>query len=432
MPTQNLAYATKYDAEAESERPVALPSAPLVTLASNVSLQPPLTHRGSGPGLVLLLPPLPTEGSLEAQQPKGWKKPLDPPPQYKWAEEGYAVLEMVVARDAVGDASGAWDLKRTLAEGVQKLQELKECEGEHIGVVVYEPTILAEVLVLLPTYPALKVLVSYFPLPLPSPVPTMLHLAVSAEETTSCPSAKVYRYTNNSPFFPLPTYPGSYDPTSASVAHSRILEFFKRPSNLAGPIFDLEELWDLHTFYEFEDRSVAKTMGTMVAEPYVNHIPTMTGGIGRKALSEFYRDHFIFSNPSDTLNTLVSRTVGIDRVVDEFVMTLTHNQPVDWLIPGIPATGKALSVPMTAVVCIRGDRLYHEHISWDQATVLKQLGLLPTHVPFPHTVPAFAAQGTKLEVSLPVLGAETAVKLLDKDAVESNGLFGKQYGVRKA
>lgn len=126
---------------------------------------------------------------------------------------------------------------------------------------VYEQTVLVELLALIPTYPALKVLVSYFPLPSASPIPAQLHLVASAGETTSSPSVKTYKYTNNSPFFALPTYPGSYDPTSASVAHSRILEFFKRPSNLAGPIFDLEDLWDLHTFYEFEDRSVAKTMG---------------------------------------------------------------------------------------------------------------------------------------------------------------------------
>lgn len=126
MPTQN---ATKYDPAAESEIPVALPSAPLITLASNVSLQPPLSHCGKGPGLLVVLPPAPIDGTPEAQQHE--KKPLDPPPAYKWAEEGYAVLEMVVERNA----GGAWDLERTLSEGVQKLQGLEECEGEQIGVI---------------------------------------------------------------------------------------------------------------------------------------------------------------------------------------------------------------------------------------------------------------------------------------------------------
>lgn len=90
-------------------------------------------------------------------------------------------------------------------------------------------------------------------------------------------------------------------------------------------------IWDEHTSYEFENRSVKHTMSTMVQEPYVNHITTITGGVGRAKLSEFYRHHFIFSNPDDAELKLVSRTVGIDRVVDEFVFCLTHNKIVDWL-----------------------------------------------------------------------------------------------------
>lgn len=72
-------------------------------------------------------------------------------------------------------------------------------------------------------------------------------------------------------------------------------------------------------------------MGTMVDEPYVNHVPVLTGGMGRDALTAFYRERFIFSNPADTALELVSRTVGVDRVVDEFVCSLTHDRVVDWL-----------------------------------------------------------------------------------------------------
>lgn len=57
----------------------------------------------------------------------------------------------------------------------------------------------------------------------------------------------------------------------------------------------------------------------------------MTGGIGRERLSNFYRHHFIFSNPEDTELELVSRTVGIDRVIDEFVFSFTHTVEIDWL-----------------------------------------------------------------------------------------------------
>ncbi|KAF8192419.1 hypothetical protein BJ912DRAFT_260489 [Pholiota molesta] len=104
----------------------------------------------------------------------------------------------------------------------------------------------------------------------------------------------------------------------------------------------------------------------------------MTGGVGRENLTAFYRDHFIFSNPADAHLQVVSRTVGPDRVVDEFVYHLTHDRTVDWLLPNVPPTGKKLSIPMMAVVNIRGDRLYNEHIWWDHATALRQAGILPS------------------------------------------------------
>lgn len=72
-------------------------------------------------------------------------------------------------------------------------------------------------------------------------------------------------------------------------------------------------------------------MSTMVQEPYVNHIPTMTGGLGRDRLTNFYRHHFVFSNPPDTALELVSRTVGVDRVIDEFVFSFTHDRMIDWM-----------------------------------------------------------------------------------------------------
>ena len=70
---------------------------------------------------------------------------------------------------------------------------------------------------------------------------------------------------------------------------------------------------------------------------------------------------------------------------------------------------------------IRGDRLYHEHIGWDQSTVLKQLGMLPEYLPFPHPVAGKA--GESLECKLPVAGVETANKMQDQNSVESNTLF---------
>ena len=166
---------------------------------------------------------------------------------------------------------------------------------------------------------------------------------------------------------------------------------------------DLVALWEAHCRCEFETRDVDATMATMVAEPYVNHIPTMTGGVGHDQLKRFYKYHFIGVNPPDFRLIPISRTIGTDRIVDEFVVQFTHTTEIDWMLPGIAPTGRAVEVPTVAIVQFDGDRLVHEHIYWDQASVLVQIGKLD---------PA----------GLPVAGAETARKALDK-AMPSNALM---------
>ena len=188
---------------------------------------------------------------------------------------------------------------------------------------------------------------------------------------------------------------------SAMMAHTRSLALFRR---VMGPHYDLSALWDKHCEYEFATRNVDDTMATMVAEPYVNHIPTMTGGYGHAQLRRFYANHFIFSNPADTKLVPVSRTVGVDRVVDEMLFCFTHDREIDWMLPGIAPTGRYVEVPLIAIVNFRGDRLYNEHIYWDQASVLAQIGLLD-----PARTPAVA-------------GIETARKLIDP-SLPSNTLM---------
>ena len=156
----------------------------------------------------------------------------------------------------------------------------------------------------------------------------------------------------------------------------------------------------------------------------------MTGGIGRSSLSTFYRDNFIFNNSADTSLDLVSRTIGIDRVVDEFIFKFTHDRTIDWLLPGVPPTFQKVEIPFTAVVNVRGDWLYHEHIAWDQASVLRQVGLLPEYLPWPAEYKIEGREGQKgLEYRLPVAGRETGLKMRDKTSVESNLMF--EYGVRE-
>lgn len=160
-----------------------------------------------------------------------------------------------------------------------------------------------------------------------SSVPVLAHLAGA----TNAPRAKglaVHTYPGAGRFFVIPAH-ADYRASAAAVAHTRSLSFLK--PLMGGPNFDLEAIWDEHTRYEFADRSVEETMATMVDEPYVNHVPTLTGGIGRAKLTAFYQNHFIFSNSDDAALELVSRTVGIDRVVDEFLFNCTHDRVIDWL-----------------------------------------------------------------------------------------------------
>ncbi len=171
---------------------------------------------------------------------------------------------------------------------------------------------------------------------------------------------------------------------------------------------DLEALWEAHCRHEFETRDVDATMATMVPDPYVNHVPTMTGGVGHDALKRFYRYHFIGGNPPDMALHPVSRTVGADRLVDEMVLSFTHTTEIDWMLPGVAPTGRRVEIPLVAIVQFRGGRVAHEHIYWDQASVLVQIGRLDPR-------------------GLPVAGVETARKVLDKD-LPSNALIARWAG----
>ncbi len=136
----------------------------------------------------------------------------------------------------------------------------------------------------------------------------------------------------------------------------------------------LRDLWEAHVRYEFATRNTEDTLATMVEDAYVNHIPVLTGGVGRDALREFYSRRFIPQMPPDTEMTPISRTIGADQVVDEMVFTFTHTIRMDWMLPGLAPTGKRVEIALVAIVRFRDGKLAHEHIYWDQASVLVQLG----------------------------------------------------------
>jgi len=158
------------------------------------------------------------------------------------------------------------------------------------------------------------------------------------------------------------------------------------------PQVDLARLWEEHTNHEFATRDTEATLATMVEDAYVNHVPVLTGGAGKSALRTFYSKDFIPRMPPDTTLTPISRTVGEEQLVDEMIFSFTHTQEMPWMLPGIAPTNRFVEVALVAIVRFRDGKLAHEHIYWDQASVLKQIGLL--------TDPA-----------LPVFGAESARKV---------------------
>jgi carboxymethylenebutenolidase len=177
---------------------------------------------------------------------------------------------------------------------------------------------------------------------------------------------------------------------------------------LTPPQQVLNDLWEEHLRDEFVTRDTDATLATMVPDAYVNHVPVMTGGVGREALREFYSRHFIPQMPANTEIVPISRTIGTDQLVDEMVVRFTHTVEMDWMLPGIPPTGRRVEIPLVVIIQFRDGKLAHEHIYWDQASVLVQLGLLS-----PST--------------LPVAGGETARKVVDP-AQPSNGLIRRAKG----
>jgi carboxymethylenebutenolidase len=158
---------------------------------------------------------------------------------------------------------------------------------------------------------------------------------------------------------------------------------------------ELATTFDAHVQAEFQDRDLDATMATMTDEPYVHHVPTVTGGNGTADVREFYAHHFIGQWPDDTQVEQISRTVGADQVVDELVMTFTHDRVLDIMLPGIEPTGRRIAIPVVVVVGFERGKVHHEHIYWDQAAVLVQAGLLDPE-------------------RLPVIGPEQAAALLDQ------------------
>ncbi len=137
------------------------------------------------------------------------------------------------------------------------------------------------------------------------------------------------------------------------------------------------------------------TMATMTEDPHLLNIPNMIGGDGYKGVKNFYKNHLVgkFFLP-DVIMQRVSLTVGSHQIVDELVITFTHTTMVDWMLPEVEPTGKKVEIGVVVIAGIKDKKISHEHIYWDQASVLFQVGLIDRH-------------------NLPICGSESAKKLLD-------------------
>lgn len=158
----------------------------------------------------------------------------------------------------------------------------------------------------------------------------------------------------------------------------------------------LIDVWETHTASEFEQRDADAAIATMTDRPVLIHVPVNTGATGREALRKFYAEIFIPQMPEDAKLELLTRTVGQGRIIDEFILRLTHSVRMDWFAPGVDPTGRRLAIPHVAVIAFENNLIASEHIYWDQATVLVQMGLLGGH--------------------LPVMGADQGSRLLDAEA----------------
>jgi len=143
------------------------------------------------------------------------------------------------------------------------------------------------------------------------------------------------------------------------------------------------------------DGDLETTMATMTDHPHLNHVPVMTGGMGREQVRSFYTNHLVGKFfPPDMEMMEVSRTIGEEQIVDELVIKFTHTAVMDWMLPGLQPTGKRVEAAFAVIVKVEGGKIAHEHIYWDQASVLVQLGLLDPK-------------------GLPVSGVESARRVLD-------------------
>lgn len=143
----------------------------------------------------------------------------------------------------------------------------------------------------------------------------------------------------------------------------------------------LIELWEHHMACEFAVKDADLAVSTMTDDATVMHLPTMSGGAGKENLRRYYAEVFIPAIPADTTIEPIARSCGDGLLVDEFIMRMTHDRDVPFLLPGLAPTGETVELPAVVIVRFRGDLMASERLYWDQAALLRQLGLIDPGLP---------------------------------------------------
>jgi len=269
-------------------------------------------------------------------------------------------------------------------------------------------------------------IVAYYPTQLPGakfkfPSSLLVQVHVAGLSQTSPPAEMcewgLYRYKRCKTGFADPGAK-TYEAVEAGLAWSRALACMRKGFKTDVDIEPVvQAVWDAKYKDEVPERGSMAVVTSMTQNsPHVTVVPTLEGGVGRRKLEEFYREYFIPSLVDDFQMRLVSRTIGVDRVVDEMVVSFTHSDEIDWILPGVPPTGKRVEVAMVSIVAVRGGKLVSEHMYWDQASVLVQVGLLN-----PKVVPrSMRSKGLK---RLPAVGVEAARQVLEPKQERYNALL---------
>lgn len=350
-----------------------------------------LHHSGAGPGILLLAD---ETGLDEGMRARG----------DLFGEEGYSVLALG-AEHSVADIVAAANVLRGFAETDGDIAVVGHGAGAVLAcraardadfkaVVAFDALQLADDSALLDGVPC-PVVVQFGTDGAPE--------ALTAADTIRArlnrkDGSRVFDWEEAGPGFAIPKRM-AFHKRADSLAHTRTLEPIRR---VLGPYYDYEALFAEHTYHEFTTRDVDATMATMIEEPYVNHTPTLTGGVGHDMLKRFYKYHFVDQNGAGRSRKRISYTLGPDRVVVESYTKFRHDSVIDRYFPNIEPTGKEVEIATVIIVKFRGDKVCHEHLYWDQGSALKQIGALDAG-------------------NLPIAGPEAARKVLDE--TEPSNIF---------